>query len=110
MNWSILKKTGVVGSSWKLFYTCSVRLHVKWVLYHHGMARPQVAIGGDGLQVWRVAANILNKQLRTGDKGWSSSLGVGLTTHRKNRFVTKYYEGPRTCRALVNTVTNLRVP
>jgi hypothetical protein len=28
----------------------------------HGMVRPQVADGGDGLQIWRVAANILNKQ------------------------------------------------
>jgi len=27
--------------------------------------------------VWRVAANILNKQSRTADKGWSSRLGVG---------------------------------
>jgi hypothetical protein len=27
-----------------------------------GMARPQVADGGDGLQMWKVAANILNKQ------------------------------------------------
>ena len=27
--------------------------------------------------VWRVAANILNKQLRTADKLWSSSLGLG---------------------------------
>jgi hypothetical protein len=26
---------------------------------------------------WRLAANILNKQPRTNDKGWSSSLGVG---------------------------------
>jgi hypothetical protein len=37
--------------------------------------------------VWRVAVNILNKQWRTVDKGWSSSLGLGevLTTpHRKN--------------------------
>jgi hypothetical protein len=32
---------------------------------------------GDGLQIWRVAANILNKQSRTADSGWSSSLGVG---------------------------------
>jgi hypothetical protein len=31
----------------------------------------------NGLQLWRVAANILNKQSRTADKGWSSSLGVG---------------------------------
>jgi hypothetical protein len=31
----------------------------------------------NGLQVWRVAANTLNKQSRTADEGWSSSLGVG---------------------------------
>jgi hypothetical protein len=36
-----------------------------------------VADGGDGLQIWRVATNILNKQSRTDDKGWTSSLGVG---------------------------------
>ena len=29
------------------------------------MARPQVADRGDGLQIWKVAANILNKQSRT---------------------------------------------
>jgi hypothetical protein len=37
--------------------------------------------------MWRVAMNILNKQLRTADKLWSSSLGLGevLTTpHCKN--------------------------
>jgi hypothetical protein len=44
---------------------------------HHGMARPQVADGGEGLQIWRGAANILNKQTWTADKGWSSDLGVG---------------------------------
>ena len=27
--------------------------------------------------IWRVAANILNKQSQTADKGWSTSLGVG---------------------------------
>jgi hypothetical protein len=51
--------------------------HVRWVSRHHGMARPQVADGGDALQFWREAANILNKQSWTADKGWSSSLGVG---------------------------------
>jgi hypothetical protein len=51
--------------------------HVKWVHCHHGMARPRVADRGDGLQIWRVAANILNKQSRTADSGWFSSLGVG---------------------------------
>jgi hypothetical protein len=48
-----------------------------WVPCHHGMVHPQVADGGDGLQIWKVAVNILNKQSRTADKGWSSSLGVG---------------------------------
>jgi hypothetical protein len=42
----------------------------------HRMARPQVADGGDGLQIWRVAADILNKQSRTASKGWSCTLGV----------------------------------
>jgi hypothetical protein len=32
---------------------------------------------GDSLQLWRVAANTLNKQLRTDDKAWSYSVGVG---------------------------------
>ena len=48
---------------------------------------------------WRVAANILNKQLRTANKGWSSSLGVGevltiLTV--KTDFVANHEELPRT--------------
>jgi hypothetical protein len=41
------------------------------------MALPQVSDGGDGFQIWRVAANILNKHSQTADKGWSSSLEVG---------------------------------
>jgi hypothetical protein len=51
--------------------------HVKWVHCHHSMAHPPVTDRGDGLQIWRVAANMLNKQLRTTDSGWSSSLRVG---------------------------------
>ena len=35
-----------------------------------------VADGGVGPQVWRLAANILNKQSWTADQEWSSSLGV----------------------------------
>jgi hypothetical protein len=50
--------------------------HVKWVHCHYSMARPRVADRGYGLQIWRVAANILNKQSRTADSGWTSSLGV----------------------------------
>jgi hypothetical protein len=36
-------------------------LHVRWVPCHHGMACPQVVDEGDGLQIWKVAVNILNK-------------------------------------------------
>jgi hypothetical protein len=48
---------------------------------------PQVADGGDGLRMWRVAANVSQKQQRTADRGWLFSLGVGrgLTTpHRRS--------------------------
>jgi hypothetical protein len=41
------------------------------------MARPRDAVGGDGLQIWRVPVNILNKQLRTAEKTQYLSLGVG---------------------------------
>jgi len=45
---------------------------------HHGMALPWTVDGGAGLQIWRVAANVLNRQSRTADKGWSSRLwGLG---------------------------------
>jgi hypothetical protein len=37
------------------------------MLHLDGMARPQAVDGGDGLQIWRVAANIFNKLLRTAD-------------------------------------------
>ena len=46
-------------------------------LCYHSMARSQVVDSGTNLQTWTVAANILNKQSRTADKGWTSSLGVG---------------------------------
>jgi len=36
---------------------------------HNGMARPQFRDGGDGVQIWREAANILNKQWWTANKG-----------------------------------------
>jgi hypothetical protein len=52
---------------------------------HHGMARPRVADGGDGLQIWRVAANILIKQSWTADMLWASSLGVGRGTNNSSQ-------------------------
>jgi hypothetical protein len=56
------------------FLTCfSCMLHTKChvVLCHQSMARPRFAIGADGLQIWRVTANISNKQSQTVNKGWS---------------------------------------
>jgi hypothetical protein len=52
----------------------------------HGMAHTQVADGGDGLQIWRVAANILvshRQPTKGGFPAWA--LCVGLTTphHKK---------------------------
>jgi hypothetical protein len=35
-----------------------------------------LADGAESLQIWRVAVDVLNKQLRTVDKWWSSSLGA----------------------------------
>jgi hypothetical protein len=46
-----------------------IKKHVRWVPCHHGMSRPQVADGGDDFQIWRVAANILNKQSWTANRG-----------------------------------------
>jgi hypothetical protein len=37
-----------------------IDFHVKWVPSHDGMTRPQVSDGGGCLQIWRLAANILN--------------------------------------------------
>jgi hypothetical protein len=50
--------------------TMKSKCHVTWVPCHHGMARPRVADGGDGLQIWKVAAIILNKQSRTANREW----------------------------------------
>jgi hypothetical protein len=58
-----------------IFWYLSINFHVKWVPCHHGMVCPQVSDGGDGLQTWRVAANILNKQSRTADRGVVLQLG-----------------------------------
>jgi hypothetical protein len=35
----------------------------------HSMVRPQVVDGGESLQIWRVATNILNKQFLTATRG-----------------------------------------
>jgi hypothetical protein len=58
--------------------------HNKWVPVH-GMACPDAV--GDYPQMSSFVANMLNKQSRTADNGWSSSFGLGevLTTpHHRN--------------------------
>jgi hypothetical protein len=62
------------------------------------MELPQVAGGGDDLQIWKVAEN---NQSRATDNGLSSSLKVGHGTNnsspeKKNNFIAKCQEGPRT--------------
>jgi hypothetical protein len=49
---------------------------------NHGMARPQVVDRGDGLEIYRVAANILNKLSQTADRGGPPAweCGMRLTT------------------------------
>jgi hypothetical protein len=62
--------------------------HTKWVPCYHSMALPQIVGREDELQIWRVAADMLNKQLPTADKDWPYSLHVGrsvglATAHNK---------------------------
>lgn len=53
------------------------QVDVKCVPCHYGLARPQDADKRDGLKIWGLAANILNNQSWTDDKGRTSSLGFG---------------------------------
>jgi hypothetical protein len=54
---------------------------------HHSRARPRVADGWDGLQQWREAGNIMNRQpwktTMGGPSAWG--LGVGLTTLNRKK-------------------------
>jgi hypothetical protein len=63
------------------------------------MARPQVADGGDGLQIWSVAVDYwINSRwlpTRGGPPTWR--LGAGLTnSRRKKKLVTKDHKKLRT--------------
>jgi hypothetical protein len=48
------------------------------------MELPQIGDGGNGLQIWRIAENMLNKQLRTADKEWFSRFGVGSAANNSS--------------------------
>jgi hypothetical protein len=69
-----------------LFIPMYVNVHVRRVPCHHGIARPQVAYRRDGLQIWRVAANILNKESRTADMEWASSFWVGCGANNSSPY------------------------
>lgn len=43
--------------------------HIKWGPCHHFTARPQAFEGNNGPQIWKVAANKVNRQSRGVDKG-----------------------------------------
>jgi hypothetical protein len=60
--------------------------HINWIPCHHGTARTQTADGGDGLQIWRVAANVLTcRGQSTMDGPPALGWGVGLTTPNRKK-------------------------
>jgi hypothetical protein len=63
-----------------------------WSPCHQGMTFVQVVDGGDGIQIWCVAANILNIQSRRAESKLYSSLGVGRgannSSQQKNKLFT----------------------
>ena len=62
------------------------------------------------LPIWRVAANELNKQSRTADEVWSSSLEVGRGANNASLWKSMLRNTHKSRLALVGTVRNLRVP
>jgi hypothetical protein len=46
----------------------SASFHVNWVFCNHVILRPQVEVAGHGLQIQRVASNMLNTQSQIADK------------------------------------------
>jgi hypothetical protein len=78
----------LLGNGMKVkYYPILFPKHVKWIPCHHGMVHPQV-MAGDSPQIWWVAANIYNNQMRTADPpAWG--LGMGLTTPHNKLFCYK---------------------
>jgi len=90
-----------IGSVWVFLSVGTVRrdgIHVKIAPCHHDVTRSPVADEGGGLQIWRIAANILKSScgrlIRGGPAAWG--FGKGLTSpHLKKRIVMKCYTGHR---------------
>jgi hypothetical protein len=100
---------------WKKIYglhvyqSYSLTSMLRWVSCHHSMVHYKVANGGDSLQTWIVAANILNKQSWTAVEGSPSSLGSRACGYQllsiKNTFITKCHKG-RSRVSLVSRATS----
>jgi hypothetical protein len=65
----------VNGKTVYLFMSCGSLMNTTW-------ACPQVAGGGDGLQIRRVVASMLNKQSRTAEKSEPTAQKSDLNPHR----------------------------
>jgi len=54
------------------------------------MGRPRIAHGAGDLQIRTIAENILNEELRTADKRWSTAMGVrqGAKNSSQKKFDT----------------------
>jgi hypothetical protein len=55
------------------------------------MARPQVADGGDGLQIWRIAENILNKQSQKAELGGPVIMKAYHCCQPHTKFYPKFF-------------------
>ena len=73
------------------FYSCKLRFPCLWVPVTTAWRFLRSRMEERPL-IWRVAANKMNKQSRTADKGWSSSLGVGRGANNSSPWETKCYE------------------
>jgi hypothetical protein len=51
-----------------LMFETKFHTHAKLQACHYGMARTQVADGGDGLRIWRIATKIFYKRSWTADE------------------------------------------
>jgi hypothetical protein len=59
---------------------------------------PQVMVGRDGFQICSAAANTMNEQSRTENKGWFASVGVGHGANNEEHHTL--YSSPNVIRVL----------
>ena len=72
----ILKVVKGMKMTTHLHLVIVLRMHVRWVPVTTAWRVLRLRME-ERPPIWRIAANKLNKQSRTADEGWSSSLGVG---------------------------------